>query len=84
MTSAMSSGLSVTGTFSQVYAELPPRPEAMAMDLVTASAERSLRSRPCSSRRLMNGSTKTGSRRAAMSSMARAVDSIVVREPGSS
>ena len=60
MTRAMSSGLSVTGTFSQVYAELPPRPLAMAMDLMTASALRSLTSPPPGVRRLRNGSTKTG------------------------
>ncbi|CAM5711048.1 hypothetical protein SGRIM128S_05114 [Streptomyces griseomycini] len=55
----------------------------MAMERVTASADRSLRTRP-SIRREMNGSTNTGSRRAAMASTARAADSRVAREPGSS
>ncbi len=53
------------------------------MERVTASADRSFVTFPPGVRRLMNGSTNTGSRRSAMASMARAVDSRVVREPGS-
>lgn len=53
------------------------------MDLVTASALRSLRTLP-STRRDMKGSTKTGSRCSAMSSMARAVATMVLSEPLSS
>lgn len=55
----------------------------MATERVTASADRSLRTRP-SIRREMNGSTNSGSSRAAMASTARALASIVVSEPGSS
>ncbi len=54
----------------------------MATERVTASALRSLRTAP-SIREERNGSTKVGSCRSAMASMARAVASRVVSEPGS-
>ena len=45
-----------TGSFSQVWAELLPRPDATVTERTTASVDRSLRSRP-STRRDRNGST---------------------------
>src|ERR1019366_420743 len=45
------------GTLSQVYAEVRPRPEAIAIERMTASAVRTLRTTP-STRREMNGSTR--------------------------
>ena len=66
MTRSMSG---TTGTFSQEYAEVVPRPEATAMARIMASGDRSLRTRP-STRWQMNGSIIATSRRAARSEMA--------------
>jgi len=52
MTRSMSG---TTGTFSHVYADVVPRPEATAMACIIASGDRSLRTRP-STRCEMNGS----------------------------
>jgi hypothetical protein len=45
-----------TGSFIQLYALVAPSPDATATDVTTASADRSLRTRP-STRRDANGST---------------------------
>jgi hypothetical protein len=66
MTRSMSG---TTGTFSQVYADVVPRPEATAMARIIASGDRSLRTRP-STRCEMNGSIIATSRRAARSDTA--------------
>jgi len=66
MTRSMSG---TTGTFSQLYADVVPRPEATAMARIIASGDRSLRIRP-STRWEMNGSIIATSRRAARSDTA--------------
>ena len=66
MTRSMSG---TTGTFSQVYADVVPRPEATAMARIMASGDRSLRTRP-STRWQMNGSIMAISRREARSDTA--------------
>jgi hypothetical protein len=66
MTRSMSG---TTGTFSQVYADVVPRPEATAMARIIASGDRSLRTRP-STRCEMNGSIIATRRREARSETA--------------
>jgi L-fucose isomerase-like protein len=80
MTRSMSG---TTGTFSQVYAEVVPRPEATVMARIIASGDRSLRIRP-STRCEMNGSIIANSRRPARSDTACAQACRVAAVAGSS
>src|SRR6476660_9667326 len=73
---------STTGNFIQVYAEVEPRPCPMWIDLITASADRSLRTLP-STRVDMNGSSIAIRPCDARSSIARAHASSVATVPGS-